>query len=1724
MKQQYLKKIYRKESQLSWDAKDLGRSHSELILSLASQKRGGTPLLQKKKIVLFQDMEVSSGFSDAGTHAFASNESSLSANLDFSQWYAQAGDAVFFDVSSHVSTPYSGDASDSKDFLVHGDQNSVGLSNLAIALLGLAGIGGVVALASSKGSSSSTPDTTAPTVQSLNANATAGTVTLSFSESLDPLHLPLASAFDIRTGVALASNPVSSIEVSGNSLILHLSNSFVSGQISISYLDASSANDVNTIQDVAGNDAQSFVTGTVADGYISGAQIYIDVNGNGIPDVSELLAGVVTDANGNFFLPSNAPLGAIIAVGGINVDTNLAQLTPLKAPIGSLTINPITHLIQSIIDESSLSGTAIDALDAADRVATAFGISLPSGASLLSFNPLAGSSVDGYSLLAQKVAAQISSLTVLSSSGDQGTAFLVINSLADFILSQPNSPVDLSDSADVNQILLPIFSDGASRVADVVAANTAIDNVNSFGEITAEQTTYLSAATQSAIYLAQIQSASALDSNAPNTEVRAMGGSTIIANDLNLGLAGVEGTTDPFTLVHLQLAPGLHKSIYSDSLGEWRYSFSSSDVAYMGQGVKNILCWTVAAAGNRGEVTRVPLLIDTIVPIASLQSRVNETTHELINARSDNDSTPTFNIIAEAASVVKVKDGLGSYKTIGNGTGSAQEYSIGLDAFQGLHKLTFRVLDAAGNYQEQSYDYVLDSIAPQVTMNASAGTINDGAATLISFNFDQAPTAFSASNLEVRGGTMSSLTGSGTTWAGTFTADTDLSTRNASVSIAQGFLHDGVGNASEAATKIIYVVTPLPSISPDLVINADLAKESLIDMIMRLVIVELEKIPFAINLSDVAAYIQDHLYVTLPGNGSFEIHYDANQNDTAFIAIPLDMNLGIPGLNLDVQSTIPLELVLDCVINISGGYDSSGLYLNTSTGANPCVQISAEVSTDEALTVTGTLGPLSISAVNNNTFADVAATIDLSNQEDRFTLAQIIDYASYRIDHNSRTLTTAQIAAFESIDSDVVDQLGLFSSPYFTNHLPSDIVSEVNNLISDRDNRLYWDELFDVISNPENIGRIFDARVDAAQNLSFLIQSEVNTGVGLLDSFIPNFSFIATASATEHGDINAASLTYAADLALTEARITSDVLSDVVVPFLQTTEKVIAPLYPMVDFFHSPLPWQVQTYQNPTSLPSGWDIVNPEAWFDYAKGAAKAGLSSGIDSVIQDLYASIDIDEDGQVQFIEVMQAPVQFGMTILENGEAIIDDLQEVIREIQDSPAASAAEWAAKATLIGAAIGGVVGGALSGSLGTAAAIAISLNADTLLAQTDKIKGDLENLRTLMTNINAGIDALEIVLSKIEDFRTLTQTLTTNEDSGSGITMDGILLGSYGYHIEGGPNGYTVTEGTPNNPTLKQLVESQYIPPSQSSEVPAYTGILADLQNIGIEIPLLTDRNLLGKLISLQPIDLLTYSPDLPTVNLSFESDVDLVAVGQDVANVIQAFGLPGIGEAYTQATKIISIFANLETQFFGSLTLDPNIDFGIDTAGVNSWFTNGMPLDYSGLLYLADGLYASDHLTSANSGGEVVTTDNPEFTISSTLGLSNTLNIGWPFVGGQLDVTTELLGQLLLDVNDPNDDGKLRLSEILANIEGDDPLLNIGDPSYLDFKVSGEGSAWLDFSKPIPVSALKSLGIDSGILNAIADAASWITSAAENRYSLDIPYAAQWRLIGTTSDAVIQI
>ena len=198
-------------------------------------------------------------------------------------------------------------------------------------------------------------DTVRPVARSLEVNQD-GQIVLTFSANLDtPSGSDLstfASRFDIRVnGVA---KTIQSVQVVGQTLTLTFNEALGAGELSVSYTDPdTSSNNQNVVQSVNGNDADGFTLGVVADGYVSGAQIYIDTNANGMADPSELQAGVVTSSKGTFLLPRTAPAGVIISMGGTNIDTGLPQTTPLKAPAGSRTINPLTTLVQSVIYEAS---------------------------------------------------------------------------------------------------------------------------------------------------------------------------------------------------------------------------------------------------------------------------------------------------------------------------------------------------------------------------------------------------------------------------------------------------------------------------------------------------------------------------------------------------------------------------------------------------------------------------------------------------------------------------------------------------------------------------------------------------------------------------------------------------------------------------------------------------------------------------------------------------------------------------------------------------------------------------------------------------------------------------------------------------------------------------------------------------------------------------------------------------------------------------------------------------------------------------------------------------------------------------------------------------------------------------------------------------------------------------------------------------------------------------
>lgn len=120
------------------------------------------------------------------------------------------------------------------------------------------------------------------------------------------------------------------------------------------------------------------LAGKVADGYISGATVFADANGDGIWNAGETTT--TTDVNGSFNLAG--AIGALVASGGIDLSTGKAFYGVMKATAGSSMINPLTTLQQGFV-EKGLSVAAAEL-----KVATALGLDA-SKFDLTTYDPLA---------------------------------------------------------------------------------------------------------------------------------------------------------------------------------------------------------------------------------------------------------------------------------------------------------------------------------------------------------------------------------------------------------------------------------------------------------------------------------------------------------------------------------------------------------------------------------------------------------------------------------------------------------------------------------------------------------------------------------------------------------------------------------------------------------------------------------------------------------------------------------------------------------------------------------------------------------------------------------------------------------------------------------------------------------------------------------------------------------------------------------------------------------------------------------------------------------------------------------------------------------------------------------------------------------------------------------------------------------------------------------------
>ncbi|MDO8777747.1 MAG: Ig-like domain-containing protein, partial [Burkholderiaceae bacterium] len=239
----------------------------------------------------------------------------------------------------------------------------------------------------------------------------------------------------------------------------------------------STAEGIDTLSDIEvfqfADRGLQLLVGKVADGYISGASIYIDTDRDGIADPGEA-TGIVTDAQGNFkgALPLDTP---ILAIGGTNIDTGLSNRLVLAAPQGSKVITPLTTLIQSQI---ALTGQSISQAEAAVQVA----LGLSADVDLTQYDPLAQAAGNATALAVQSAAAQVAELGARAVA--EGTVFSAITgAIAAGI--QAGQMIDLTDRAKLETLLGSVASDAA--LDEAATTNTAIAAADSIDAISAIQ-------------------------------------------------------------------------------------------------------------------------------------------------------------------------------------------------------------------------------------------------------------------------------------------------------------------------------------------------------------------------------------------------------------------------------------------------------------------------------------------------------------------------------------------------------------------------------------------------------------------------------------------------------------------------------------------------------------------------------------------------------------------------------------------------------------------------------------------------------------------------------------------------------------------------------------------------------------------------------------------------------------------------------------------------------------------------------------------------------------------------------------------------------------------------------------------------------------------------------------------------------------------------------------
>jgi hypothetical protein len=498
--------------------------------------------------------------------------------------------------------------------------------------------------------------------------------------------------------------------------------------------------------------------------------------------------------------------------------------------------------------------------------------------------------------------------------------------------------------------------------------------------------------------------------------------------------------------------------------------------------------------------------------------------------------------------------------------------------------------------------------------------------------------------------------------------------------------------------------------------------------------------------------------------------------------------------------------------------------------------------------------------------------------------------------------------------------------------------------------------------------------------VSSRVEASLQTGISFFDFFLPSISFDL--------GIPFLSLSSETSAAATEVLIDNVTLDlggvfDYVTPVLRVLDPILQTIRPVVDVFQEDIlkHLTVTPYAFNQDEWNFWDYVFPAV--KLIREGVKAGVSALAADMIVNKVRSLDGSVDGE------------------KDGEV---NLLEVV--------VGAASLAERTSVL----------------------------DPRLVKT------LQTVRDLAPTLQEISDYFNLYYSISERLRDERGLIGLD----SGISMGSLVISANGIESSAKSGETSVTPGASSAPGAWVAVPAagQKTLPTLDELIselsPEVAELIQDISKLGVTFPLLSDNTLIGKIVMLEPVDLVEFRPNIPDL----EANVGMRLF--DTLDVVADTLIPGLSNTLTAFRKIrlpgadpvkLEAPVSLEADF----SLKSQLAVGLDTGGINAWVKNGMRFDLAGAADLLDGLYLSDNVVNG--------VDQPEFSGTYDLKLLVELLIGGRDYGVLFDADAGLGvgGGFELDLEDAgeqsgNSDGKIRPSEFMAG------LANAGSDGELDF------------------------------------------------------------------------